>query len=186
VIESLSVKANPRALAVGLAILSLAASAPSPARADYIGGEVRVYLRAGPGLEFRILKTLSAGMQAQKIGGDGEWVQVRTQDIEGWIPRDNLTSEEPAALALPRVREKLSASDARIAELEQKVKDQSGQLDELSKLRERNRVLEDDAASASATARWKTLATGSAITLVGILIGLVAPRGSGQRSRLKL
>jgi len=180
------VKANPRALAVGLAILSLAASAPSPARADYIGGEVRVYLRAGPGLEFRILKTLAAGMQAQKIGGEGEWVQVRTQDVEGWVPRDNLSSEEPAALALPRMKEKLGASDARIAELEQKVKEQSAQLDELASLRERNRVLEDDATSASATARWKTLATGSAITLVGILIGLVAPRGSGQRSRLKL
>ena len=185
-IESLSVKANPRAPVVGLAALSLALSAALQARADYVGGEVRVNLRAGPGLEFRILKILTAGMPAQKIGGEGEWVQVRTQDLEGWIPRDNLTSEEPAALALPKVREKLGASDARIAELEQKVKDQGGQLEELANLRERNRVLEDDAASASATARWKTLATGAAITLVGILIGLVAPRGSGQRSRLKL
>ncbi|HXZ84481.1 MAG TPA: TIGR04211 family SH3 domain-containing protein [Myxococcota bacterium] len=176
-------KANPRALVIGLACLSLAASA---ARADYIGGEVRVNLRAGPGLEFRILKILTAGTQAQKIGGGGEWVQVRAADIEGWIPRDNLTSEEPATLALPRVREKLTASEARIAELEQKVKDQGAQLEQLANLRERNRVLEDDAASASANARWKTLATGAAITLVGILIGLVAPRGSGQRSRLKL
>lgn len=185
-IESLSVKAIPRALLIGLAALALAASGASAARADYIGGEVRVNLRAGPGIEFRILKILTAGMQAQRIGGDGEWVQVRTQDLEGWIPRDNLTSEEPASLALPRVREKLTSSEGRIAELEQKVKEQSAQLEELANLRERNRVLEDDAASASATARWKTLAAGAAITLVGILIGLVAPRGSGQRSRLKL
>jgi SH3 domain protein len=177
------VKLLPRALAIGLAAAALGAPA---ARADYIGGEVRVNLRAGPGLEFRILKILTAGMPAQRMALNGEWVQVRAADLEGWIPRDNLTSEEPPSLALPRVKDKLTASESRIAELEQKVKDQAAQLEELGNLKERNRVLEDDAASAASTARWKTLATGSAITLVGILIGLVAPRGSGQRSRLKL
>ncbi|HTO69674.1 MAG TPA: TIGR04211 family SH3 domain-containing protein [Myxococcota bacterium] len=175
-------KANPRALALALTASLLAPAA----RADYIGGEVRVNLRAGPGLEFRILKILTAGATAQKIGGDGEWVQVRTSDLEGWIPRDNLTSEEPAALALPRMKDKLGAAESRVAELEAKVKEQGAQLEELATVKERNRVLQDDADSASATARWKTLATGAAITLVGILIGLIAPRGSGQRSRLKL
>ena len=53
-------------------------------------------------------------------------------------------------------------------------------------LRERNRVLEDDAARAAATARWKSLTAGAGIVLVGILIGLIAPRGGGTRSRLKL
>jgi len=123
------VKGKSRALLIGLAALSFMAVAPSAARADYIGGEVRVNLRAGPGLEFRILKILTAGTPAQRVGGDGEWVQVRTMELEGWIPRDNLTSEEPATLALPRVREKLNASDARVAELEQKLKEQGTQLE---------------------------------------------------------
>ena len=168
------------------ASLALWLCAASAARADYIGGEVKVNLRAGPGVEFRILKILSAGMPAQKLAGEGEWTQVRVADLEGWIPSGNLSSEEPASLALPRVREKLGAADARVAELEAKLKEQAGQLEELANLRERNRVLEDDASHAAATARWKTLAAGSGITLVGILIGLLAPRGSGQRSRLKL
>jgi uncharacterized protein YgiM (DUF1202 family) len=179
------VKANAAllGLALGLAVGSLAA--PS-ARADYIGGEVRVNLRAGPGLEFRILKILAAGVPAQKLSVEGEWIQVRTAELEGWIPAGNLSNEEPPNVALPRVREKLASSDARITELEQKLAAQTSQLEELANLRERNRVLEDDASRANATARWKTLATGAGITLVGILIGLLAPRGSGQRSRLKL
>lgn len=158
----------------------------SSARADYIGGEVRVYLRAGPGLEFRILKILGPGSPAQKLASEGEWVQVRVEGLDGWIPVGNLSNEEPANVALPKVREKLTAAEGRATELEQKLSQQTAQLEELANLKERNRVLEADAARADSTARWKSIATGSAITLVGIVIGLLAPRGSGQRSRLKL
>ena len=171
-------------LAVALAALALA---PAPARADFVAGEVHVYLRAGPGLEFKILKILPEGAVAQRLGGaDGEWVRVRVADLEGWVPVSNLSAEEPPNVALPRVREKLTSAEGKMGELEQKLTQQTAQLEELAALRERNRVLEDDASRAAATARGKTLAAGSAITLVGILIGLIAPRGSGTRSRLKL
>lgn len=181
-VESLAVRVY--AAVVFAACLS---TAPLARGADYLGGEVRVYVRAGPGLEFRVLKTLSAGLPAQKLAVEGDWVQVRIPgETEGWIPIANLVNEEPASVALPKVREKLTAAEARVSELDQKVAQQAASLEELAQLRERNRVLEDDASRASATARWKTLAAGSGITLVGILIGLLAPRGSGQRSRLKL
>ena len=170
-------------LAVALAACLLL---PAVANADYIGGEVRVYLRAGPGLEFRILKILPEGATAQRLGSDGEWTRVRVADLEGWVQAGNVSSEEPPNVALPRVREKLTSAEGKMGELEQKLTQQTAQLEELATLRERNRVLEDDASRASSTARWKTLAAGSAITLVGILVGLLAPRGSGTRSRLKL
>lgn len=170
-------------LAVALAACLLA---PALARADYIGGEVRVYLRAGPGLEFRILKILPEGAVAQRLGVEGDWARVRVADLEGWVQVGNVSSEEPPNVALPRVREKLVSAEGKMGELEKKLSQQTAQLEELAALRERNRVLEDDASRAAATARWKTLAAGSAITLVGILIGLIAPRGSGTRSRLKL
>ncbi len=158
----------------------------SHARADWVSGEVRVFLRAGPGLEFRILKVLTMGAEARKLGAGGDWVQVRVADLEGWIPAANLTSEEPPNVALPAAREKLKAAETKLAEAEQKLTQQTAALEEFATLKERNRVLEADASRADATARWKSIATGSAITLVGILIGLLAPRGSGQRSRLKL
>ncbi|HKC50191.1 MAG TPA: TIGR04211 family SH3 domain-containing protein, partial [Myxococcota bacterium] len=167
-------------------VLGVCVLGASRARADYISGDVRVYLRAGPGLEFRILKILGMGAPAQKLSGAGEWVQVRVEGVEGWIPAGDLSNEEPPNVALPKVREKLAAAEARASELDQKLSQQTAQLEELASIKERNRVLEDDASRANATARWKTLATGSAITLVGILVGLLAPRGSGTRSRLKL
>ena len=170
-------------LAVALAACLLA---PLGARAEFIGGEVHVYLRAGPGLEFRILKILPEGAVAQRLSSEGEWVRVRVTDLEGWVQGANISAEEPPNVALPRVREKLTSAEGKIGELDQKLTQQTAQLEELATLRERNRVLEDDASRASSTARWKTLAAGSVITLVGILVGLLAPRGSGQRSRLKL
>ncbi|HTO55458.1 MAG TPA: SH3 domain-containing protein [Myxococcota bacterium] len=174
---------------VHAAIVGLAAClcAATPARADYLGGELRIAVRAGPGLEFKVLRTLPAGASAQKLQAAGEWVQVRISgELDGWIPIANLTNEEPPSVALPRVKDKLTAAESKVSELEKKVGDQTAALEELATLKERNRVLEDDASRANATARWKSLAAGAGIILVGMLVGLLAPRGSGTRSRLKL
>jgi SH3 domain protein len=162
----------------------LVAAARGPRR--LLDGEVRAHLRSGPGLEFRILRILPSGAVVQTLGRDADWVHVRHGDLEGWVPSDNVSNSEPATLALPRVREKLVGAEGRISELDKKLVEQTAQLEELASLRERNRVLESDASRASATARWKSLTAGAGIVLVGILIGLIAPRGGGTRSRLKL
>ena len=164
----------------------LLVTAAHVAAADYIDGEVRAHLRAGPGLEFRIMKILPAGSVVQTLGREGEWIHVRHADMEGWVPNGFVSNDEPATTLLPRVREKLVSAEGRIAELDQKLVAQTAQLEELAVLRERNRVLESDASRMNATARWKSLTAGAGIVLVGILIGLLAPRGGGTRSRLKL
>jgi SH3 domain-containing protein len=183
VVESLAVRANAAIAVLAACLLG----APLARATDYLGGDVKVIVRAGPGNEFRILKILPAGPSVQKLSVAGDWVQVRISgEQDGWIQIENLTNEEPPNVALPKVKDKLNASEARVTELTQKVGEQTAALEELSTIKERNRVLEDDASRASATARWKTLAAGAVITLVGMLIGLLAPRGSGTRSRLKL
>ena len=156
------------------------------AAADYIDGEVRAHLRSGPGLEFRILKILPEGAVVQTLGRDGDWIRVRVADHEGWVPDGERVERRAGDVALPRVREKLVRAEGKIGELDKKLVEQTAQLEELATLRERNRVLEADASRASATARWKSLTAGAGIVLVGILIGLIAPRGGGTRSRLKL
>jgi len=169
-----------------LCLALLVVSTAGVAAADYIDGEVRAHLRAGPGLEFRIMKILPAGTAVQVLGREGDWIRVRQADLEGWIPNGYVSNEEPATALLPRVREKLVSAEGKITELDQKLVAQTAQLEELATLRERNRVLESDAARANANARWKSLTAGAGIVLVGILIGLIAPRGGGTRSRLKL
>ncbi len=169
-----------------LGLILLVVSIARSAAADFIDGEVTAHLRAGPGLEFRIMKTLTAGSVVQVLGREGDWIRVRYTDMEGWIPDGYSSREEPAGVVLPRVREKLVAAEARITELDQQRAAQTAALEELAVLRERNRVLESDASRMNASARWKSLTAGAGIVLVGILIGLIAPRGGGTRSRLKL
>jgi len=169
-----------------LCLVLLVASTARVAAADFIDGEVRAHLRAGPGLEFRIMKILPAGSVVQTLGREGDWIHVRHADMEGWIPNGYVSNEEPASALLPRVREKLVSAEGRITELDQKLVAQTVALEELATLRERNRVLESDASRMNANARWKSLTAGAGIVLVGILIGLIAPRGGGTRSRLKL
>lgn len=169
-----------------LCLVVLACFSARVAAADFIGGEVQAHLRSGPGLEFRILKILTTGMQVQRLGRDGSWVHVRAGDLEGWIPDQYVSAEEPASAALPRAKEKLVSAEGRINELDQKLSAQTAELEQLSTLRERNQVLEADVSRINANARWKSLTAGAGILLVGILIGLIAPRGGGTRSRLKL
>lgn len=169
-----------------LGLILLVVSIARSAAADFIDGEVTAHLRAGPGLEFRIMKTLTAGSAVQVLSREGDWIRVRYTDMEGWIPDGYASRDEPASIVLPRVREKLVAAEARITELDQQRAAQTTALEELAVLRERNRVLESDASRMNASARWKSLTAGAGIVLVGILIGLIAPRGGGTRSRLKL
>jgi uncharacterized protein YgiM (DUF1202 family) len=156
------------------------------ASADYVDGQVQGYLRSGPGLEFRILKILPGGTVVQRLGRDGDWLHVRAGDLEGWMQDGYVSAEEPATLSLPKVREKLVSAEGKIAELDAKLAAQTAQLEELAALRARAESLQEDVSRLNAGARWKSLTAGAGIVLFGILIGLLAPRGGGSRSRLKL
>jgi len=169
-----------------LGLVVLVVSTARFAAAEFIDREVRAQLRAGPSLEYRIMKTLTAGSVVQVLGREGDWIRVRYEDIEGWIPEGYASADEPASIVLVRVREQLVAAEARITELDLKRQAQTAEIEELAALRERIRVLESDAAQVNANARWKSLTAGAAILLAGILMGLIAPRGGGTRSRLKL
>jgi uncharacterized protein YgiM (DUF1202 family) len=167
-------------------LVLLAVLCAGSASADYIDGEVQGHLRSGPGLEFRIMKILPGGTVVQRLGRDGEWVRVRAGDLEGWMQDGFVSAEEPAALSLPKVREKLVSAEGKIAELDARLATQTAQLEELATLRARAESLQEDVSRLNAGARWKSLTAGAGIVLFGILIGLLAPRGGGTRSRLKL
>ncbi len=57
----------------------------------------------------------------------------------------------------------------------------------LESLRSENEILTAENTKLAWSSTWKNLASGALIVLVGIVIGLVIPRGgSASRSRLKL
>lgn len=163
------------------------ALAPLAARADYVRDEVYVHLRAGPGLQYKILKLLKSGEVVARLSETDEWIQARTSEGQtGWLPADYVSAEAPASVALPQVQAQLAQAQGRIEELDRKLASQGQAIGELESLRQRSSELEAENARLSVAATWKNMATGVAIMLLGALIGLVIPRGGVSRTRLKL
>jgi SH3 domain protein len=169
------------ALSIALAL------APLAARADYVRDEVYVHLRAGPGLQYKILKMLKSGDAVKRLAETDEWIQAQTPEGQtGWLPTGYLSAEPPPSVALPQVQAQLAQAQARGEELDKKLADQGQAIAELDALRQRNSELENENARLSVAATWKNMATGVGIMLLGALIGLVIPRGGVSRTRLKL
>jgi SH3 domain protein len=175
-----------RRLASAVLVALLAAAAPAAA-GEYIRDELRVNMRAGPGLQYKILKMLSSGEEVTRLASNEEWVQVRTSGGKvGWLPLGYLSKTPPPSVALPEVQAKLTQAQTRIEELDSKLATQTSAITELDELRRRNEELEVENQRLSFSATWKNLATGAAIIALGALIGLSIPRGGASRSRLKL
>jgi SH3 domain protein len=183
------VAAPARLVARLVAALAFAALAHAPlARADWVDGELRVYMRSGAGLEYRILRALKSGDAITRLGADGEWSRVRASDgLEGFVESVYVSKEMPAELELPKARERLAAAEKRVSELEQNLADQTQKLAELDATRAHALELETENARLQGGSRWRELLAGAAIVLFGLLIGAVLPRGGAARARrLKL
>jgi SH3 domain protein len=171
-----------------LIAIALAAT-PLAARGDFIKDEVYVHLRAGPGLQYKILKTLKSGDEARKLAETDEWIQVQLTGGEaasGWIPTGYLMAQAPASIALPKLQVEIEQARAKIEELNAQIAKQAEAIADIEALRKRSSELENENARLSAAATWKNMATGVGIMLLGALIGLVIPRGGVSRTRLKL
>jgi len=170
-----------------LSVLVLATAGAS-ARAEWVRDEVRINLRAGPGNQYKILKVLASGDRADKIGSVENWTQVRAGDgMEGWVPAGYLTEETPATVLLPEVEAKLNAATEKVSSLDAQLSRQTEAIEELESLRSENELLTAENTKLRWASTWKNLAVGGAIVLVGIIIGLVIPRGgAASRTRLKL
>ncbi len=172
---------------LSLALLVIMAPA-SAARADYVRDEIRINMRTGPGVNYRIVQLLASGDQVTRLGEKEDWTQVRTPaGEEGWVPSTYLSSEPPPSVQLPDVTARLRKTGAHARELEEQLKAQAREVVELEGLRERVKKLESDNVRLSNSTRWKDFASGGTIVLIGMLIGSLLPRGGRQRTRrLKL
>lgn len=77
-------------------IIASAFALPANAKTIYIHDNLRVDMRTGPSVEYRIIDFLRSGTSLQVLKESGEWIQVRANDKEGWI-QSQYTSEEPIA-----------------------------------------------------------------------------------------
>ena len=175
---------NPR---IWLLTLAFALAIPGLARGDYVRDELRINMRTGPGLQYRILKALASGDKVSRLDTSGDWVQVRAPEgLEGWVPGGYLSPEPPASLALPVARSKLSRAESTIGELEQRLAAQAESITELETLRGQVEELGTENLRLSVSTRWKDYLAGAGLVAVGVLIGLAIPRGGARTRKIKL
>lgn len=166
-----------------LLIAGTALSAAAQERA-YIRDEIRVNMRAGPGLEFRILRVLTSGEVVRRVAERDDWVQVAIPGgPDGWIESGYVSTQVPPSVVLPQVQDQLTHAEARVRELERKLTSQSDSITELEQLRARNEGLEATNADLEFSSGWQDMAAGAGIMLVGMVIGLLGARGTSRGGR---
>ena len=167
-----------------LLALALLLALPLTAGADWVRDEIRINMRTGPGLDFRILEVLVSGDRVRRIGTSSDWVHVRTAEgKDGWVPDGYVVREEPASVRLPAVESELAEAKARIASLDSELGEQTAAITELNALRADNERLTTENAQLAGSSWWKLLLAGGATVLIGMVIGAVVPRGGSQRTR---
>ncbi len=167
-----------------LLALALLLALPLSAGADWVRDEIRVNMRTGPGLQFRILKVLVSGDRVQRIGTSSDWVHVRTSEgKDGWVPDGYVVREQPASIRLPAAETKLAEAEAKISALDSQLTEQTQAITELDELRAGNERLTTENIQLSGSSWWKVLVAGATTVLVGMVIGALVPRGGSQRAR---
>jgi SH3 domain protein len=165
-------------------LLALGATAPAWAGGMYVRDELRINMRAGPGLEYRIVKLLKSGDRVDQTETKEDWALVKAPEgEEGWVPIGYLQAEAPPSIALPGVQTRLKEARALVGDLEKRLGEQGNLALEAEALQLRVKTLEAKNARLTEASRWQELTAGGAIVLIGILIGALIPRGGRQRTR---
>ena len=169
---------------VSALLIAAAAMTAGAQERGYIRDEIRVNMRAGPGLQFRILRVLTSGDVVRRLAERDDWVQVTIPGgPNGWIESGYVTTDVPPSITLPRVQDQLTHAEARVRELERKLAAQTEEVKGLEELRARNEALEVSNADLAFSSGWKDMATGASIVVVGMIIGLLARRGASRAGR---
>lgn len=93
-------------------IIACAFALPATAKTLYIHDNLRVDMRTGPSVEYRIIDFLRSGTKMEVLKESDDWIQIRTNGKEGWI-QSQYTSEEPIA------RDQLAVAQREIQNLKQ-------------------------------------------------------------------
>lgn len=99
---------------------SLVALIASVSRAEtmYVRDILKITMRAGRGVEYKILEVLESGQEVEVLSTDDEWANVRLQNgKEGWVSAKYLASEKTSSQILKRIQEKESLLGSQISAL---------------------------------------------------------------------
>jgi len=173
-----------------LVILSLAALA-AHAETAWVKDELRLNLRSGPGVKYRIMGAAKTGDSVQVLErGDG-WTKVRIGSVgDGWIPEGYLQTEAPAGVRLARSEAQTSEFREQFTTLKEQVDTLQLENQELAGRDAEQRTsiehLTRENLELRAGARWPEWITGAGILAAGMILGAILHTISARRSRPRL
>lgn len=172
----------PLMLAASLAVLAT----PSAAERAWVKDELRLNLRAGPGVQYRILGVAKTGDSIEVVSRTDEWTQIRV-DGKGnaWIPAGYLQSEPPASLRLTKAETEATELRDRVASLSEKASALRSANEDL-KARDETRSAElerlvRENLQLRAGARWPEWIAGAGVLGVGMIVGGLLHRNATRR-----
>jgi len=84
----------------------------------YVRDILKITMRAGRGVEYKIIEALESGQEVEVLSIDDEWANVRLQNgKEGWVSGKYLTSDKTSGQVLKRIQEKESLLGSQISVL---------------------------------------------------------------------
>lgn len=183
-----------------LAALSVHTTAASAEEQRYISDELNTYIHRGPGTEYRIIGTLNAGdpVTLLSVNEKAKFAQIRDQKgKESWIPLHQLSTKPSLKTRVPELEKQVETLTERLnninndwnqktAEMQQKVANSDGIIDELKR---ENQKLRDQLVSAQKAVNDATLQLddkkrtiilqwflyGGGVAGGGLLLGLLLP-----------
>jgi SH3 domain protein len=170
---------------VAAAALVMLAGASHAERA-WIKDELRLNIRTGPGVKYRILGVLGTGDSLEILSRGEGWTQVRAPGgMDGWIPEGYLQAETPARIRLERYEAETTALRTDFEKLSAEVVDLRDSNQQLSEQESKQRgeidLLTRENLELSAGARGPEWITGASILFVGAILGVIVHRSASRR-----
>jgi len=77
------------------------------AETNYITDDMKITMRTGPGISYKIIAMVRSGQKVEIVEPDAEWSKVRLleNNKEGWVLTRYLTANQPSRLALERLQQ---------------------------------------------------------------------------------
>jgi SH3 domain protein len=156
----------------------------------YVGDEVKLTLRSGPGTDRKILDIVSTGEKMEILQDGEEWVFVRLRNgKEGWVLKRYLTREKPSRLVLEELQtshgllatqsDELAKENAALKATNEtinaRLKEKTKALEELTRTYEELKK-DSDAGTFQMRKNIILLFSGAGILFFGIILGLVMKR----------
>lgn len=147
----------------------------------YLDDSVKIMMRSGQGLDYRIVAMLPSGQKITVLETAGEWTKIQADTgQEGWVMSRYVSGQVPCRISFDALQQQYTEIAEKLSAIEQEnsrlTYDNQEMKTRLEKLTRENGVLKD--AAANRFIKW-FLAGGGVLSL-GFLVGYLVKRGRRQ------